>query len=76
VRNQNLNDYDKVRLILSAIIQIDVGENDRRALSDLLSGQMQNAIHNLKFLGVTINQSGGKVNNYYHRSLIKESMNK
>ncbi len=32
--NMNLTDFDKIRLVLSALISIDVSEKDRKALTD------------------------------------------
>ena len=36
-----------------AIIQIDLAEKDRKQLTDLISIEQQQAILNLRFLGIT-----------------------
>ncbi|KAM3146591.1 hypothetical protein pb186bvf_001121 [Paramecium bursaria] len=60
IQNKYLSQTDKLRLILVSIIQIDLAEKDRKTLTDLITLDQQQAILNLRFLGITAQKSGGK----------------
>ncbi|CAK89579.1 unnamed protein product (macronuclear) [Paramecium tetraurelia] len=76
LKNPKLNEFDFARLILSAIIQIDVSEKDRRQLTDLLSVEMQSAVHNLKLLGIQTQNSGSKSHKRVNEQVRKYAKNK
>ncbi|CAD8191115.1 unnamed protein product [Paramecium pentaurelia] len=76
LKNQKLNEFDQARLILSAIIQIDLSEKDRRQLTDILSIEMQNAVHNLKLLGIQTQHSGSKSHKRVNEQVRKYAKNK
>ncbi|CAD8095841.1 unnamed protein product [Paramecium sonneborni] len=76
LKNPKLNEYDQARLILSAIIQIDLSEKDRRQLTDILSIDMQNAVHNLKLIGIQTQNSGGKSHKRVNEQVRKYAKNK
>ncbi|CAD8096416.1 unnamed protein product [Paramecium sonneborni] len=76
LKNPKLNEFDQARLILSAIIQIDLSEKDRKQLTDILSIDMQNAVHNLKLIGIQTQKSGSKSHKRVNEQVRKYAKNK